>query len=995
MAVGVIVITMAIYFMLKPATPTLEDLNKRYVFANTDEQREYIISQVVDYYASMAVPDSIIRVVDSQIQMMIDTTSLDSVYLSNRFVSKEGEISSQILFNVFKEDLLTFAVIAKLKDNEYTWQNLMAEGITVAETLDRRDNSGWKDYLVRLHTFSKKNLLKWLVCIQAYKSFYRHQSDLDQSFVAEGYGCIALRNSLELGLEALTAEILAIFQYTTLFHHGCNEISIAIGDQVMLTTKNPSRYLRQVVQFYQAQAYFKNGLVTHALKAFTKVRDSADSLKGTAGNWFRVQSRLQIASSLWQLARYQESLEVCNEVEQFELNGVERSILHNARGLACKRLSNYARADSEYVVAIELAKKHKDIINLTQYKQNRGFLYSDLREYQRALEIFLEVKLLIDEYLPDNYERKVSVLLDIARIYSILEKPGLATDALGKAKTSLAELGNRPWRKAMLYAALADAHREQGDIESALANFQMAERMARESGLVRKSLEYQIAMSGCLLSVGRADDALETVTQALQLSRSLNAVEHTLDAQAFTAEAYYLTGDLEKAISISDSMTATIKKIDSSLFAKGILMAYRNRIYEHLKRFAFYEIQAGRYDIAFEKLDFAKAEALKYELYLNAASKSLAVSDKDLRNWLDENTAVVDYFVSRDSLYVFVMTSDRLELCRRPLMGEFLLGQVETFSASIQTYAHHINGSNLQNHSEYQRTRSLGRSLGTDLLFWRDKSHQHIRNIFIVPDEGLYDLPFQALVVSDSVEETFLSERVAIGYTPSATLLGAIFRPPGARSPVVDGRILVSADPHIPDVSDLLAFLQTQFPIVDELVADTWPPKQREILGEIEKKYDIYLFVGHGINDPLAESSTINLFVKHKYSNRSIVLPFTIQDFGSVGWHGIETVMLVGCETLGGKTIRGTGQVGFHDAFIGWGVKNVLSGRWRIDATESIHQIRDLFQVLSGKNGYLAALRVAEIKAIARLKTKTSLWRNPVPYLWSSLVLFSALQSAD
>ena len=100
-------------------------------------------------------------------------------------------------------------------------------------------------------------------------------------------------------------------------------------------------------------------------------------------------------------------------------------------------------------------------------------------------------------------------------------------------------------------------------------------------------------------------------------------------------------------------------------------------------------------------------------------------------------------------------------------------------------------------------------------------------------------------------------------------------------------------------------------------------------------------------------------------------------------------VMLVGCETAGGKLYRGTGISGLQQEFLSLGVKNVLGNLWEVNAPHAIAQARDFLTTWAMTGNPSRALRESQLKAVQGLQGHRY-YQQPHPYFWGSAVLLTA-----
>ncbi len=113
-----------------------------------------------------------------------------------------------------------------------------------------------------------------------------------------------------------------------------------------------------------------------------------------------------------------------------------------------------------------------------------------------------------------------------------------------------------------------------------------------------------------------------------------------------------------------------------------------------------------------------------------------------------------------------------------------------------------------------------------------------------------------------------------------------------------------------------------------------------------------------------------------------------MEDLKELNWPGAEMVLLVGCETAGGKTYRGTGIAGLHQKFVSLGARNVLASLWKIDARVAIPQIQSFIDYLITDLDPIMALKKVQENAIDNF-SKNEYYKFPHPYFWGSYVFIT------
>ena len=88
---------------------SLVHLQKEYLFAESDAEREKVIDKLENYYLNLSIPDSIHRQVDDQVVSLLETTEIDlSAYTRDKWDSNVYRLENQ-LQKLFKATMIARA----------------------------------------------------------------------------------------------------------------------------------------------------------------------------------------------------------------------------------------------------------------------------------------------------------------------------------------------------------------------------------------------------------------------------------------------------------------------------------------------------------------------------------------------------------------------------------------------------------------------------------------------------------------------------------------------------------------------------------------------------------------------------------------------------------------------------------------------------------------------------------------------------------------------
>jgi CHAT domain-containing protein len=285
----------------------------------------------------------------------------------------------------------------------------------------------------------------------------------------------------------------------------------------------------------------------------------------------------------------------------------------------------------------------------------------------------------------------------------------------------------------------------------------------------------------------------------------------------------------------------------------------------------------------------------------------------------------------------------------------------------------------------------LGQQLYQNLLAWPELAHSlpQIDLIFIVPDEFLFDVPFSTLLVNKSDAQTFLVNHTAVVTLPSANLLSRSNAANATHPRRTNLKVLISADERFLEAEKFTASVKALFPLAEELTLPDSSFTKEAVLAELNKDYGIYIFLGHGqanVQNPARGYIELSVKIPQRKAKR---IRLTTLDLKTIDWGGTELVMLIGCETAGGKLYRGTGISGLQQEFLALGVKNVLGNLWEVEASHTISQAENFLQLLAKTSNSAYALQESQCLTIKNLEANPY-YQHPHPYFWGSTVLLIA-----
>ncbi|HKG22661.1 MAG TPA: CHAT domain-containing protein [Blastocatellia bacterium] len=379
----------------------------------------------------------------------------------------------------------------------------------------------------------------------------------------------------------------------------------------------------------------------------------------------------------------------------------------------------------------------------------------------------------------------------------------------------------------------------------------------------------------------------------------------------------------------------------------------------------------------------------------------------------DRKTVLLNYLVLDDSTLLFVITrqaEEKGEAAGKPELNVYRLpvGR-EALALLVEGFRRNLAERNLN-------FREQAREMYGLLL---KPAEDHLRGsatLCIVPDGGLWEMPFQAL---QTPQGRYLVEDQAVFYAPSLSILREMMKrrrdgdhdvPPGerlsksAQAPQGKPTLIAFGNPEIdarPEKGD------SQFPQGNELVRLPEAEKELKILKQLYGAERSKIYVGTEAQEERFKSEAPGFSVIH-FATHSILDELSpmysyimlSQAPGAKGEDGLleareilemslsaDLVVLSACETGRGRTASGEGMLGMSWAIFVAGCPTTVVSQWKVDSASTSQLMVEFHKNLlsqTGKNSATAskaeALRRASLKLMA-----SGRYRHP--FYWSGFVV--------
>jgi CHAT domain-containing protein/predicted negative regulator of RcsB-dependent stress response len=372
----------------------------------------------------------------------------------------------------------------------------------------------------------------------------------------------------------------------------------------------------------------------------------------------------------------------------------------------------------------------------------------------------------------------------------------------------------------------------------------------------------------------------------------------------------------------------------------------------------------------------------------------------------DPQTALLEYVVTQNQVYLFVLT--------KPNSTEPVKLKVYSIAVSARELATRVADFRQRLAGNSADFKEPARSL-YDLLLQPAQTELEGKNaICIVPSEGLWELPFQALI---SKSNKYVLEDHALSYSPSLSVLREMKKKAVAprvadRNVNSDGlltKVSATTPPALPRLlaignPALSAQSAARLPLTrSEVSFDSLPQAEQEVktIGEIYGAEKSTILIGKAAREETFKAAASNYPVLHLaahgvlddvnplYSRLLLATESNSEDgfleareIMKLDLHA-DLAVLSACQTARGQVGSGEGLIGMSWALFIAGTSTTVASQWKVDSASTARLMIDFHRNLQsekGRSGTAEALRKAAIKLMADPK-----YRHP--FFWSGFVV--------
>ncbi len=688
----------------------------------------------------------------------------------------------------------------------------------------------------------------------------------------------------------------------------------------------------------------------------------------------------------------------------------------NSIGYLYMEQEDYAQAKINFDTSLEIHLGEKNQVEAAKVYLNLGVIEQRQAHYDEALAQFnLSMNAAKAAQITDV---QVAAGEGIGVVLTAKKNFEGALEAFNRSLTIAKETKNKTRQTELLWRS-AQAYYEMGAYGQSASLANSAVELARASHLPKLTYLATTTLGESYAAQKKYDLAIETLTQAVSQLEVLReqVAGSDIETQLFLEDKvapYYLLADL---------LIQQDKPLEALIYAeraKGrvlldVLSEGRSHLTEVLtpgekerrqrlnrnisdvnEEIRKAEVnKSATLDSLYLRLDTARLEAQSFQdaLFVAHPKTRIRSGHTDMLDRLgiespalDGDCAYLEYVVSKDHVYLFVLTkdksTDKLKLNFYPLSAtpNELAQKVDRFHDRLANQ-----------HPDYQDD---ALSLYSLLIAPAADHLKGVDTLCIIPDGFLWNLPFQALMPSS---DRFLLDDHAISYVPSLSVLREMNkkgRGRNANSLIAFGNPVIAKDEQ--RQVDLCPLPEAENEVGS--IANTAGLEARRVLIGRDASEKTFKTLAPGF-------SVIHLATHGVLDNRNplyshLLLTRTERDAENDGLLEAREIMdmrldadlavLSACDTANGKIAPGEGVMGMSWAFFVAGCRAMLVSQWKVNSSSTsqlmvnFYQQSDLVRNRSGANA--RALRAAALQLM-----KDDRYRHP--FFWAGFVLVGANQT--
>jgi len=629
----------------------------------------------------------------------------------------------------------------------------------------------------------------------------------------------------------------------------------------------------------------------------------------------------------------------------------DMATIHTNIGLIYRSQKKLDNAQMEFQQAIQIYESIQNKRGLGYGYRDLGSIYLQKGNTNEALK-YLRSALQISREILDG-RNEAQCLYEIGKTYLTLGAIDVALDTLTiaaeKAKALFIpevewrchyQIGQVYLKNKKLNQSIDAYHNALAVIEAMRAQIKVEEY---KSGFIDDKLDAYFDLVSLYFETDRSDKALEIVERAksrnfIDLLANRDIKFSGKSGEQKLAEGNHLQDEIRR---VQNEMSGIVIKGDKITVPEKEKLENLTANLERLKE---------EYQKFLVELKEQNAEL--------ADMVSVEPPDVDsLMTILPANVAVIEYFYSKNALFTWVISNQRVVARKKDYSDSDLISQVEQFRKAI---------------AKQMSTLLISQQLNNLLIAPIEAELVPFEHIVIIPYGILHYLPFAALLDND---QKYLIEKKSISIAPSATVLDICMKKGQAhlQDQINSAEILALGNPDLNNPGYELPFAEREIESVELLYPNVISYFNKDATETIFKNKSktprMILLSCHG------EFDAVNPLFS------SLLLAADKENDGRLEAHeifGIDMnaylVVMSACETGLAKVSVGDELIGLSRSFIYAGSASLTSSLWKVDDLATAVMIKRFFRYLKMGDSRSRALQKAILFVKDQVNTHPAFW---------------------
>lgn len=598
---------------------------------------------------------------------------------------------------------------------------------------------------------------------------------------------------------------------------------------------------------------------------------------------------------------------------------------------------------------------------------NLGWSYFELGDYENALSLFRQA---------EESSEKSGLVIDqlywqtnIGVVDYYLRDPADAEKESEKALDLARERGERE--------SITQCLDNLSSLAMLKGNFDLAEKYNTEALQVSADLPNRSRGLTSTLIAGQIELARQHYQQAEKFLNKVisdpsagTALEW--EAEARLAKVYAGEGLMERAEKEYQRSIATIELAWSSVDREELRLTFLSSAIEFYDDYIDFLIRRKRPADALRVAELSRARTLEEGLSTNERSIPHPVQRISPQQTAGRfHATLLFYWIGHSHCYLWVITPTKTT--------HFELANGSEIEPVVKSYQKTV----LKMHDAQDAAASDGKKLYAMLAEPARKLIPKGSRVIVLPDESLYGLNFETLVVPDA-QPHFWIEDVTLTTASSLTLLerSAAGLPTKEKTLLLVGNAeQANADfPPLPQAPAEMQKVERYFPDAQRRVLEGKEATPSAYLNSHPERFAYIHFVTHGTASHTHPLESAVILSKegdsYKLHARDIVQ------------HQLNAnlVSISACNGSGTRAYSGEGLVGLSWAFLRAGAHNVIGALWEVSDVSTPQLMDSLYGELSQGKDPATALRDAKLKMLDSPEAN-SVFKKP--FYWAPFQLYA------